>query len=255
VNRKKLAYRVVRKIKSFLGDKITDDFDWKTYTTHYRGELEEILKSHTQILKDGDYRFKDDRLTKSNFNIDDLHPNHRLLYETIVQLKPSSVLELGCGGGDHLHNLGVLLPGLRRTGLDLSDAQLTFLRERHPGMKAELRQFDCTQPFPSDLQKVDIAYTQAVIMHIKTGNGHLAALQNLFSVATKQIVMIENWKSHDFLGDIKKLFDQGKLSWKEIHFYYRDSEELKKPHLMIVSSVPLSSYKTLSDYKILADNV
>ena len=254
-NMKMLAYRIIHKFKSLMGKKTKDDFHWDYYNTHYRGELEEILKTHSQILKDGDYIFKENRLIKSNSGIADLHMNHRLLYETILQLNPESVLELGCGGGDHLHNLSILYPKLKLVGLDLSEKQLQFLRERHPDFKGDVRQCDCAKPFPADIPKVDVAYTQAVIMHIKTGDKHKVALENLFRVATRQVVLMENWNCHDFFGDVKSLFEQGRIPWKEIYFYYRDVEELKRPHMMLVSSVPLSRYKELADYALLTAGV
>ncbi|MBT9168799.1 MAG: hypothetical protein DDT19_02147 [Syntrophomonadaceae bacterium] len=247
-------YRIKRQIDKLKG-KTRDDFDWKLYNILYRGELINIAKEHTQILKEGDYMFKDNNLVKSKEDILPLHPNHRLLYETIAQLSPASVFELGCGGGDHLHNISLLVKNTKLYGVDLSDEQLALLRERHPNLNAVINQYDCTLPFPSTFPQVDIAYTQAVIMHIQTGNGHMIALSNLFRVATKQVVLVENWKKHEFVEDIIKLHALKVIPWKELYFYYRDSEEYKKPHLLIVSSVPLQQYELLTDYAVLRDGV
>jgi SAM-dependent methyltransferase len=175
------------------------------------------------------------------------------LYETLAQLKPASVFELGCGGGDHLANVALLLKDAKLFGVDISDDQLAFLKERHPGLKAATSRHDCTLPFPSDFPKVDVAYTQAVIMHIQTGNGHKEALRNLFNVATKQVVLVENWTRHSFMEDIRDLQSRGLIPWKEVHFHYRESEELRRPHLMIVSSVPLPQYPNLTDYSLLRE--
>jgi len=254
LNSEILLYRLKRQIDKLKG--ITrDDFDWKLYNILYRGEMIDIAKEHTQILKEGDYTFKDNKLAKSKEELLPLHPNHRLLYETILQLNPRSVLELGCGGGDHLHNIGLLVNNTKLYGVDLSDEQLALLRERHPNLNAVINQYDCTLPFPSTFPQVDIAYTQAVIMHIQTGNGHMIALSNLFRVAVKQVVLMENWRKHEFVEDIKKLHALKVIPWQEVYFYYRDSEEYKKPHLMIVSSVPLQQYKQLTDFAILRDGV
>jgi len=236
------------------GSAIMDDFDWQRYHYHYQAELAETKKVHTQVLSPGDYVFADGTLSLQG-NVLPLHPNHRLLYETILQLNPNRVFELGCGGGDHLHNIGVLVKNVQLYGVDLSDEQLGLLRERHPTLNAAINQYDCTLPFPSTFPPVDIAYTQAVIMHIQTGNGHMIALSNLFRVAAKQVVLIENWRKHEFVEDIKKLQALKVIPWHEVYFYYRDSEEYKKPHLMIVSSVPLLQYKPLTDFAILRDGV
>ncbi len=62
---------------------------------------------------------------------------------------------------------------------------------------------------------------------------------------------MENWTAHNFLKDIKFLFSKNMIPWKNIFFYYRESKEFKKPHLMIVSLVPLKKYPVLDDYSIL----
>jgi SAM-dependent methyltransferase len=236
------------------GSAIMDDFDWQRYHNHYQAELAEVEKVHTQVLSSGDYSFSDEALSLEG-NVLPLHPNYRLLYETILQLNPGSLLELGCGGGDHLHNISLFLKNTKLYGVDISNEQLAFLRARHPNFNAVINQYDCTLPFPSTFPQVDIAYTQAVIMHIQTGNGHMIALSNLFRVAAKQVVLMENWRKHEFMEDIKKMHALKVIPWNDLYFYYRDSDEYKIPHLMIVSSVPLQQYKQLTDYALLRDGV
>jgi SAM-dependent methyltransferase len=249
LNFSKLKYRVVSKIKRRKPTQFTDDFDWDIYSEHYRGELREIQSEQTLILKPNDFIFVDDEL-KINNKILPLHPNHRLLYETILQLSPDSVMELGCGGGDHLNNLSTLNPNIRLYGIDLSKDQIDFLHQRHPELKADLKNLDITLPHPYDSPLVDIAYTQAVIMHLNTGNNHLVALANLFSYARNQVILMENWKKHNFLRDIQFLFANKMINWDKIFFYYRVSKELQVPHLMIISSVPLK-YPILENYDLL----
>jgi len=65
---------------------------------------------------------------------------------------------------------------------------------------------------------------------------------------------MENWESHNFLDGIKYLHESKMINWNNLLFYYRISEELKNPHLMIVSSVPLE-YPELTDYNILRENM
>ena len=66
---------------------------------------------------------------------------------------------------------------------------------------------------------------------------------------------MENWSKHEFMKDIQNLHALKALPWKEVYFYCRDSEEYKKPHIMIMSSVPLQRYKQLTDFAILRDGV
>jgi len=247
-------YNFKTKIKKGLGIlRTNDDFDWQYYTDHYKYELSQIQKEHSQILNPNDYVFAGGEL-KINKNVKPLHPNHRLIYETILKLSPSSLFELGCGGGDHLHNISILDPKIKLFGVDISPEQIKLLHQRHTDLKATVELLDITLPHPNGSPVVDIAFTQAVIMHLKTGNNHLRALENLFKYARKQVILMENWTTHNFMSDIQQLYQKNCLPWNEIHFYYRISKEYEKPHLMVVSQIPLE-YPKLTDYNILKDVV
>ncbi|OGH88687.1 MAG: hypothetical protein A3J93_01160 [Candidatus Magasanikbacteria bacterium RIFOXYC2_FULL_42_28] len=193
-------------------------------------------------------------LTKKS-NILTLHPNHRLLYETVLLLKPAKIVECGVGGGDHLYNLNILDPKIDSYGVDRGQAQLDYCVERSPSLKGKVQNFDMTMPLSSKLPLVDVAFTQAVIMHIKTGNGHLVALSNLFKLASEQVVLMENWSNHPFMEDIKYMFNNGMLPWQSIYFYIRRAPEYQnKPHLMIVSSRELP-FEPLKYYSQLLSDV
>ena len=183
-----------------------------------------------------------------------MHPNHRLLYETIIQLNPESIFEMGCGNGMHLANLQLLLPNVASRGIDRSQEQINFLRESFPELKADIKIADATIDFPSDwLNSADLPFTQAVIMHIHTKNSHLVALTNLFNVSKKYVILMERWKNHNFIEDIKSLQKNKLIKWKDIYFYYREMKETGKPHLMICSKTPLE-YPQLEDYSTMPQN-
>jgi len=246
---------VMHKIMRLFSKK-SDDFYWNIYTHHYRGEMEMIGKDHTLFLRKNDYYFSaDKKLTLANKSIKPLHPNCRLLYETLLQLQPQSVLEVGCGNGVHLHNIKVLAPDIKLFGIDRSVDQIKYLYEMNPELDAEIRQFDAAVPFPEKIfsSSIDVCYSQAVIMHIKTGDNHLKALANMFNAAAKQVVLIENWLHHDFLEDITSLHSQGAITWRNLYLYYRVSEESQKPLAMVCSSVQLD-YPVLAEYSILRDS-
>jgi len=233
-------------------DSLHDDFNWQTYNEQYRRQLSDAEAKYTSKLDFGDYLFVNDVLTKQR-DILPLPP-HRLLYETILLLNPSTVMEIGCGGGDHLHNLGILAPKIDTLGLDRDEAQIDFAKQRSAGTAGKIQNLDITLPFSNKLPSVDIAYTIAVIMHIRTGNGHLVALANMFRLASKQVVLLENWTRHSFLDDIKYLFTQGMIPWQDIYFYHRRSPECQdRPYLMVVSATPLP-FEPLNDYsQLLSD--
>ena len=62
-----------------------DDYDWETYSAGYRSELKAMAGTHALVLSAGDYVYREGRLQRTNSALP-LHPNHALLYETILQL-------------------------------------------------------------------------------------------------------------------------------------------------------------------------
>jgi len=242
--------RKIRKLFKWKQEEV-DEFDWEKYPETYKKELADIAKFCTQTLNRNDYVYKNRELI-INGDILPLHPNHKLLYETILQLSPSSVIELGCGGGDHFKNINTLAPEIKLYGRDISTDQIKLLKERHPELSVEIEQLDITLPHPFNAPTVDIAFTQAVIMHIHTGKSHLVALSNLFRYANKQVILMENWSRHDFKQDIEFLFAKGMIPWKRMYMYYREFIDFERSHLMVVSATPLPEYKPLTDYSILS---
>ncbi len=227
-----------------------DDYDWGQYNEIYRSQIAKMEKRLTLHLTADNYRFEDGQLSiKSGQK--PVHPNHRLLYETLLQLKPQSVAEIGCGGGDHIRNLSVLFPDNVIRGYDRSEEQLRFLRERSPNLSDNVRQLDATMPLPKDIRQVDVCYTQAVLMHIQAANSHLVALCNMFHIAKKQILLMENWHRHHFLEDIRSLQRQHMLPWDQVHCYFRRAPEYNnRAHLMVVSREPLA-YEPLEAYEVM----
>lgn len=247
--------RLSHVFKNKLNDSKNDDFNWVTYVDHYKEEIAEREKTQTLKLSGDEFTFDGNKLL-INEDYSPLHPNCRLLYETILLLNPKSVFEVGCGGGDHLHNINILTPGVELRGIDRSENQLELLKDRSPHLKEFVSQLDITLPFSSLIKSAELAYTQAVIMHIQTGNGHLVALSNLFRISSKYVLLMENWKRHNFYEDIKMLYEKGMLPWDQIHFYYRRSPEYQnKPHLMVVSSEPLKFDPLESYSQLLPENI
>lgn len=226
-----------------------DDYDWDRYPVQYRAQLDEVRKQHALKLSKGDYEFIDNRLQQQRDSILPLHTNHRLLYETILQLRPHNVMEIGCGAGDHLHNLHILAPEIDLFGCDVSDEQLRFARERSPDLTANLWRIDITKR-QTLTKSFDLCFSQAVIMHIRRKNRYLTALSNMFGLAGKYVILMENWASHSFIEDIQELHDQKKINWVDLFFHYREAPELKAPHLMVVSSRKLE-YPILTSYDLL----
>lgn len=185
-------------------DQYNDDFNWDRYPLLYREELKGIERVHTLIVNNIDFCYADGQIERVNNSAPPLHPNHQFLYEVVLALKPESVLEVGCGGGDHLHNLHEFDPSIELRGIDRSEGQLDTLRERHPNLSATVGVADLTDPNAA-LPLVDLTYSHAVLMHISETHGRFdAALRNVLRSAKRHVVMIENWTEHDFLSHLQK---------------------------------------------------
>lgn len=197
----------------------TDDFDWDRYHIEYGAQIAGLDQELTLRMRVGDASVEGGRIHLKRKGLS-LHPNHLALYEAICLLNPASVIEAGCGGGDHLWNLSVLLPACDLRGIDRSSGQLALLRRRNPELADHVREVDLTLPHPGDIPAADVVFSQAVLMHIQTGNGHRVALWNLFSLASKQVLLMENWDRHEFVRDILSLSRAGILSWDRVHLYW-----------------------------------
>ena len=212
-----------------------DDFDWRRYHIEYGAQItgldEEVclrIQVGDAFVQDGRIEFKHDGLT--------LHPNHLALYQAIAFLNPQSVIEAGCGGGDHLWNLSVLLPDCDVRGIDRSRGQLALLERRNPQLATQVRETDLTLPHPRDMLTADVVFSQAVLMHIQTGNGHRVALWNLFSLASNQVVLMENWDRHDFVRDIQSLSRRGILPWDRVNLYWFEDAESPQGSRVLIAS-------------------
>ena len=228
--------------------RLMDDFDWANYyEEEYSKQIYDLEKEYTLSLPEGNHTIVNGKVVLDG-NILPLHQNHQALYEIIYDLNPDSLLEVGCGGGDHLANISQLMPKITLYGSDLSDKQLGFLYKRHPSLKnkANISIQDLTLP---DYKKinVDLVFTQAVLMHIERKNYHLQALKNIFSSAKKYVVLVENWNRRDYIKEIQELMKVGDLSWSNVYFYTDSTKSA-----LIISSEPLQKFSKVESNKELA---
>jgi len=224
---------------------IMDDFDWPLYyEDEYSKQIYDLEKQYTFVLPDGKFSVADGKIIL-NPGLLPLNENHKALYESIYELRPDSVLEIGYGCGDHLANIKKILPGVKLNGIDLLQKQLEFLRKRHPELKnqAELIIHDITLGVPKKI-KADLAYTQAVLMHIQRHSHYLVALKNIFFVAEKYIVLMEDWTRHNFFEDIERISKEQGFPWKSINFYINDTG---KQTALILSKTALNKFKELKN--------
>ncbi len=194
------------------------------------------------------WQYANRTLTVEHNGLLPFHPNQRLLLETIAQLRPKSVSEFGCGFGDNLYNLNLLLPKCRLLGYDISARSLDRVLQRSPGLTQDstiLTRYDVAQPMVH-VPPTELAFAHVVLMHI-LGDRHLMALQNLFAAARKHVVLLENWSSHPFMEDMERL--RLLVGWEELYYYYRFSPELGRPHVMVISKADNLPYERITSYE------
>lgn len=179
-----------------------DDFSWKTYTQDsYRPNLEHASQKETRRLADVSWNVTNGKIQLADGSCP-FHPTHRLVYETVLWLRPKSVCEFGFGGGDHLANLRLLLPEAELSGYEISEEQLRFALERNDLRTVTLDVRDMT--VPQVLRSAELVFTNAVMMHIHGGDRHLTFLRNMLAVSTRYVLFAENWLRHDFAKSVRE---------------------------------------------------
>jgi len=237
----KLTYlHVVNKLINKPKD--NDDFNWNVYHHFYSQELKLGENNHTLIINKKNFKFKKNEIIKTNSQAKNLHPNHKLLYETILKINPKSILEIGCGGGDHLANLNLINNNFKISEVDRSHEQINILRKRHPKLKASIKIKDITMK-NCQIESADLIYTQAVLMHISETKGRLKyALNNILKATKKHLILIENWKSHHFLNELNKIIKETP-KFKSFKFYVCKSSSHESIRALVLSKKELSITK------------
>jgi len=87
-------------------------------------------------------------------------------------------------------------------------------------------------------------------MHIQADNSHLVAPSNMFKMAERAVVLMENFKQHPFMTDILRLHTEGMIDWPEMKLFFRRHNG--KPHILIASKDDLP-FEPLTDYAMLVD--
>ena len=177
-------FELMRRLKNLIGPArrrhFDDDFNWDTYTVDKYGPQQVRLDEEFDMRVDERVYFDKTsrKLVTGNAK---LIPNSKTIYEIVGLLRVQSVLEIGCGGGDHIRNLKTLYPEIAVYGGDRSTEQLNFLASRNPEIAASTFVQDITMPLSSKWPRVDLVYSQAVIMHIKTAQMRILPLPSTIS--------------------------------------------------------------------------
>lgn len=238
--------------KILRNKKFNDDFNWNIYTIFYSEEIRLGEKINTLKLNINDYKFSKNKLFKVNNSIKPLHDNHKALYESILIINNNDIAEIGCGGGDHLHNLKLLKPDVNIHGYDRSHEQISFLKRRHK-QAFDVSYIDITESKLN--KKYNLIYTQAVLMHISEKDDRFHnAIINILRSASKYIVLMENWTRHDYVKSFKDASMKVK-GWDKIYFHTHsiNGPQSFLSQTLIISKIPLKKFKHV--YKNICDVV
>ena len=225
-----------------------DDFNWEIYPAYYREELKSISRIHTLNITGGNFKLEAAGLTKKDPKAKDLHPSHELLYEIIGLIKPLSVLEVGCGGGDHLANIHELCPRIKLYGMDRSHKQLSTMLERHPKLPVETWMIDAANASKISYS-AQLVYTHAVLMHISENEGRFRrAINFVFSSAKEIVVLVENWSQHNFLTEINRIRSENSM-WGNSFIYVAESKHDDLVSALVISKKIIPNFQILISYE------
>ena len=100
-------------------------------------------------------------------------------------------------------------------------------------------------PFSNNWPKVDLVYSQAVLMHIHTAVSHFVAFANMINQSSKHIVLMENYQCHNFVEEAQALFDGGHTNWPKMNIYRFDGSHGAR--IILLSQEDLDYPKLTSD--------
>lgn len=170
--------------------KESDDFNWRYYSRSYYGELQALVKDGNELVIK-DFSVENNELV---FH-DKLHNNWKEIYHQVYKLKPSTVIECGCGCGHHLINIRKTNPNILISGFDYLNSQLDIgytklgLKNYNFFNNLSVCNF-CIPNIYKEFQPHEFVYAQAVIMHLSNKNA-VDFLLNMKSIATKYIMLID----------------------------------------------------------------
>jgi hypothetical protein len=185
--------------------KENDDNNWATYTTEYMSQIIEEYRAGRKFF------IKDIPIGEKVEFKDNIHANAKQIYTTIHRLKPSSILECGCGGCYNIRNIRMLLPLSEVHGVDISQGQLSFGKWFSQIGDEGLSVWDVAdRPIK---RQYELIFTQAVVMHQSTHNA-MKMLHNIEMASTKYVLLSENPDHHGGIENWLEMIKFAFPSWE-----------------------------------------
>lgn len=167
--------------------KYQDDFEWQNVypAAHYQ-QTQQLGQDILFELPQGSTILNSKIIIPPSYT-KNIHINHRLILETIIEKQPQSVFEIGFGYANNLYNINMLLPNIQLHGCDISYKQYHMAKQRYPICS----QFDLSVGDFLELDipenSFDFVFSQAVIMHMSTQRA-MQALEKMVKISKKWIM-------------------------------------------------------------------
>jgi ubiquinone/menaquinone biosynthesis C-methylase UbiE len=166
--------------------KLQDDFEWQNVypSAHFQQtqQLEQDILFEIpigSIIENGKVHIS--TIGK------DIHINHRMIFEKIIEVLPQSVFEIGFGYGNNLVGIHRLLPQIELSGCDISWKQHYMALQRYE----ECKKFNLVVGDFLELDipdnSFDFVFSQAVLMHMSTERA-MRSLEKMVRISKKYIM-------------------------------------------------------------------
>jgi SAM-dependent methyltransferase len=114
----------------------------------------------------------------------------------IVEIRPKTIIDLGCGEGVVAAEICRLLPAVRYVGIDASGEAIRMARASNPGV--EFREGDILEGHPGGTV-ADLALCVEVLEHLEHPD---LALERLAAVTSDYVVVSVPWEPYFRLGNL-----------------------------------------------------
>jgi SAM-dependent methyltransferase len=188
VARRMLGRRYVRDTTAVIAEYEADRRAWADRWRRGPWDLDEyILSDFDEAVAARYHQLIDGRLTTGAWR----EARSRFIahvVRTIMDYKPDSVTEFGCGIGRNLLAIKRALPGAQCAGLELTQSSVQLANEasRYYGLPIEVQQADVTKPL--DVKPVDVCYSVHALEQIPDAAG---AFEQMRALSRKAVVMWE----------------------------------------------------------------
>lgn len=167
--------------------KYQDDFEWQNvYPVAHYTQTQQLEQEFLFELPPESHIQNGKVVIPPQYN-KDIHINHRLIFETIIEKQPESIFEVGFGYANNLYGIHLLLPHIKIYGCDISYKQHYMALQRYP----ECENFNLAVEDFLNLEVLedsfDFVFSQAVLMHMSTQRAMLA-LEKMVKISKKWIM-------------------------------------------------------------------